>query len=526
MLRFKNSSKSDRSSIKLGPRISRRNYKRKAKSNPNPIYEPNKPNNIYEYNEPNKPNNIYENNKNNEPNIYENSKPIKHIKPKSNIYENNENNESINTSGEPISIAYSLFNPKPPSESVKNQLIAMRIKPDKASANNLNSIFLNNSRQLIQNTNTGENIAENLKQKQTKKKRGFLNKVKNKLKNLFKRNKKSKKKKKSVKPKSVKPNETLPVPKLSDVFNNKGRKWEQYTQQQPSINFSNTRPGPSTPPLSNNPPHPKSMAHFQLSKRPEIFKRGLKELEEKRIRNNLAESVLYKLSNKQRSTNKLGNEPYKLLTEEQNKSPTKSKKTEIKKGSFKRGQKSPLSKVESSYNNYQPTEFPNNQYENNQALKFNDNYMCNRANRSKGKKRKRLNCMVTNLKGHKCYWDKKNNMCIKKNDDYPCSKYDEKKCNSKKQKNCYWINNSCKSKKNIHYPCNEYNDRDQCSNESRKNKCYWKESDINGYPIQQCKKKLGDWEKLNGHVVSQALPSNNNLPSNQGLIHYPTMKLN
>ncbi len=93
---------------------------------------------------------------------------------------------------------------------------------------------------------------------------------------------------------------------------------------------------------------------------------------------------------------------------------------------------------------------------------------------------------------------------------------------NQKQKKCYWINNSCKSKKNIHYPCNEYNDRHQCSsNEGHKNNCYWKESDINGYPIQQCKKQLGNWKKLSGHVIDQdrgvvvpqALPSNNSLSS-------------
>jgi len=147
---------------------------------------------------------------------------------------------------------------------------------------------------------------------------------------------------------------------------------------------------------------------------------------------------------------------------------------------------------------------------NNKGLKFNDNYMCNRVNRLKGKKRKRLNCMVAYLKGHKCYWDKKDNVCIKKNDDYPCSKYDKKKCTSKKKKNCYWNNNSCISKKNIHYPCNTY-DRDECyeEKEARKNKCYWKESDINGYPIQKCKKQLGDWKKLKGKVLSQKKPVSN-----------------
>jgi hypothetical protein len=496
MLRFNNSSKSDRSSIQLGPHISRR--KSKSKSKPKPIYENNKP----------------------KPNIYENSKPIK---PKPNIYENNENNNSINNkSREPISIANSLFYPNPPSESVSTQLKKMGIPNNNASPQKLKSIFLNNSRQLIQNTNTGENIAENLKQKKPKKKWGFFKKVKNSL----KRNKKSKKKEKqkSVKSKSIKPIETLPVPKLSDVFNNKGRKWEQYTHQQPSINISNTPLGIFPPPSSSEPPHPNSMAHFQRSKSPitEIFKRGnygLIRKEKKRIRNNLAKSVL---SNISRSTKNLGNEPELLL---QTNSPTKSKKKKNK-SSFKRGQNSPLSKVESSYNNYQPTEFPNNQYENNQALKFNDNYMCNRANRAKGKRRKRLNCILANIKGNKCHWHE--GSCRKKNDDYPCSKYDEKKCNSKKQKKCYWINNSCKSKKNIHYPCNKYNDRNQCSsNDGHKNNCYWKESDINGYPIQQCKKQLGNWKKLNGHVVDQdrvmvvpqALPSTNNLLSNTAILN-------
>jgi hypothetical protein len=444
----------------LGTQIKRNYVKTKSKSRA-PIYE------------------------NNESTIYENNE--------SHIYENNVNNEN------PI------FYPNPKPKSIANQLNELGLPNNNASDNNLNSIFLNknNTGKTISNNNNGQNIANKLKKKKHNKKWSFFKKVKN----LFKRNKKSKKKekKKSVKSKSVK-KEPIPVPNLSDVFSNNGRKWKQYTKL--SNNKSNTPLGLSTPPLSQISPHPNSMTHFQRSKSPQIFKRGNSGLirnEKKRILNKLAKSVL---SNKQRSK-KLGNEPELLQQKKYNKI---YKKTKIKKNSYKKGKKSPLSKntnnIKSfeSHDNYQPIvidtnnepEIKNNvQLEDNQFINFNENYMCNRANRSTGKKRKRLNCMVANLKGHKCYWDKEHNICIKKKADYPCSKYNKKKCNSKKENNCYWTNNSCKSKKNLNYPCNEYNEVKCKSKDGHKNKCYWKGTDIDGYPIKKCKKQLGDWRKLN-----------------------------
>ena len=67
--------------------------------------------------------------------------------------------------------------------------------------------------------------------------------------------------------------------------------------------------------------------------------------------------------------------------------------------------------------------------------------------------------------------------------------------------------------KNKHSPCDKY-DKNQCINPIKrgirnsneyKTKCYWKESEFLGQKIKECKKQLGDWEKLSGKV----LPLNN-----------------